>query len=89
MLYNNTIKETHNHLLTYLSVQQNVDDWIVQSSTLGEEGWCCHEYRSKLNSLIGKDVPSHSGIGHPAHEEGDHHDYDHACHLLLCSLRGF
>lgn len=74
--------------MTHLSVEQNVDDRVVQSGTLSEEGWSGHEHRPKLSPLVGKDVPSYCGVWHPAHQEGDHHDNNHACHLFLCSLGG-
>lgn len=73
----------------YLSVQENVDDGIVQSSTLGKECWDSHGDGSKVCPLIGKDVPGYAGVRHPAHQEGDHHDDHHACHFLLRSLSGF
>lgn len=75
--------------INYLSVEQNVDDWVVQSSTLGEEGWSSHEHWPKLCSLVHKNVPGHAGVGNPAHQEGDDHDDDHTCDLFLCSLGGF
>lgn len=75
--------------ISYLSVEQNVDDWVVESSTLGEEGWSSHEHWAKFCSPIGKNVPSYTGVGNPAHQEGDDHDDDQTCHLFLCSLGGF
>lgn len=73
----------------YLSVEQNVDDWVVQGSALGKKGRGRHKYRSKLSPLIGKNVPGHAGIRHPADQEGDDHDYDHTCDLFLRPLGGF
>lgn len=73
----------------YLSVEQNVDDWVVQGSALGKKSRGRHKYRSKLSPLIGENVPGHAGVGHPAHQEGDDHDYDHTRDLFLRSLGGF
>lgn len=75
--------------ISHLSVEQNVDDRVVQGSALGEEGRSGHEHWPKRCSLVDKNVPGHAGVGNPAHQEGDDHDDDHARDLFLCPLGGF
>lgn len=72
----------------YLFVEQDVDDGVVEGGALGEEGRRRHEHGAELDPLVGKDVPGHAGVGHPAHQEGDDHDDHHAGHLPLRPLGG-
>lgn len=72
--------------LSYLSVEEDVDDGVVKGGALGEERRRGHEDRSELRALIGKYVPCNAGIWQPAHQERDHHNDHNPSDLFLCPL---
>lgn len=71
---------------SYLSVEEDVDDRVVEGGALGEERRHGHEDGSELGALVGKYVPCNAGIRRPAHQEGDHHDDNDSGDLFLCPL---
>lgn len=75
-------------IATYLLVEHNVDDRVVDGRTLGKESWQCHEDWAEIRALMGEDEESYTGIGNPTNQEENHHDNDHSGDLFLSLLSG-
>lgn len=68
---------------TYLFVHENIDDWIVDGSCLGEEGWDRSQSWIQFNSWMCCDQYGEDCVWCPTHHECHDHHHHHAGHLAL------
>lgn len=69
--------------LGYLSVHEDVDDWVVDCCCLGEEGRDGSQPGIEMNGRIRRDQYGEGCVRRPAHHECHNHYHHHTGHLPL------
>lgn len=69
--------------LSYLSVHEDVDDWVVDCCCLGEEGRDGSQPGIEMNGWIHCDQYGEGCVRRPAHHERHNHHHHHTGHLPL------
>lgn len=68
---------------SYLFVHEDIDDWVVDSGSLGKEGWNGGQSGVKFNGWVSCDQYGEGCVRCPRYHKRYNHSHHHAGHLTF------